>query len=310
VAYQSPLIDVMLPQAEPARRVAPVVQAAALYHHKIGSHGEAVECLLDLLALGSAVDDMSPLVCHMVSIQAIQATSKVAVVMMWDLQIGEGELPESEAHRAAKFEAVLSLIGALVDEDASRKQMVLGLHSDRASCLDFYRCVVDGQMSWSFITTFSFQGPMRPKASVAERILNWGIQPFLTQDALNMVRYGSAEAEAVQKPNLVEALAAWPDAQKLVAGDDRWTRPLSRHVLPAHERAVLKHFQHLSWRRRAAVALAARLYEVDHGRKPGSVRDLVPEYLEAIPLDPMVDDGSLIGLPAWCGEAESDVATG
>ena len=36
----------------------------------------------------------------------------------------------------------------------------------------------------------------------------------------------------------------------------------------------------------AATALALRLYEVDHGARPGSLSDLVPEYLPTLPLDP------------------------
>jgi hypothetical protein len=37
----------------------------------------------------------------------------------------------------------------------------------------------------------------------------------------------------------------------------------------------------------AGVGLAVRLYWNDHGRYPGSLAELVPEYLPAVPLDPM-----------------------
>ena len=37
----------------------------------------------------------------------------------------------------------------------------------------------------------------------------------------------------------------------------------------------------------AATGLAIRLYEIDHGRRPERLADLVPEYLPAVPDDPM-----------------------
>jgi hypothetical protein len=39
--------------------------------------------------------------------------------------------------------------------------------------------------------------------------------------------------------------------------------------------------------RQLMIALAARAYELDKGRRPASVADLVPEYLKAVPQDPV-----------------------
>jgi hypothetical protein len=38
--------------------------------------------------------------------------------------------------------------------------------------------------------------------------------------------------------------------------------------------------------RQLVIALAARAYEMDKGRRPASAADLVPEYLKAVPQDP------------------------
>ena len=40
----------------------------------------------------------------------------------------------------------------------------------------------------------------------------------------------------------------------------------------------------------AAIALTIRLYETDHGRRPETLSELVPEYLSAVPLDPLAAD--------------------
>lgn len=39
-------------------------------------------------------------------------------------------------------------------------------------------------------------------------------------------------------------------------------------------------------RRMTAVALAIRLYEIDHGSRPEQLSQLEPDYLSSIPLDP------------------------
>jgi hypothetical protein len=39
-----------------------------------------------------------------------------------------------------------------------------------------------------------------------------------------------------------------------------------------------------------AIALAIRLFEIDHGERPEGLGQLIPEYLGAIPLDPFAED--------------------
>lgn len=52
------------------------------------------------------------------------------------------------------------------------------------------------------------------------------------------------------------------------------------------DRGLTWHFCSLARRRMAAIALAIRLYEIDHGRRPQGLAALVPEYLAELPLDP------------------------
>ena len=55
------------------------------------------------------------------------------------------------------------------------------------------------------------------------------------------------------------------------------------------------HFRGLAIRRMAATALAIRLYQLEHGRRPAKLADLVPKYLPAVPLDPFAAAGRPIG---------------
>jgi hypothetical protein len=55
----------------------------------------------------------------------------------------------------------------------------------------------------------------------------------------------------------------------------------------------------LATRRLAGTALAIRLYEVDHGHRPETLAELVPEYLPAVPQDSFAEAGrALVYLPS------------
>src|SRR5439155_17560734 len=61
-------------------------------------------------------------------------------------------------------------------------------------------------------------------------------------------------------------------------------------------RAAQTDFRVSAERRFAAVALAARLYALDHaGRYPPSLNALVPDYLPLLPSDPFAADGRALG---------------
>ena len=51
-------------------------------------------------------------------------------------------------------------------------------------------------------------------------------------------------------------------------------------------------YRAVATRRMAATALAIRLYEIDHGRRPDELGELVPEYLQAVPPDPLAAGGA------------------
>ncbi len=45
----------------------------------------------------------------------------------------------------------------------------------------------------------------------------------------------------------------------------------------------------------AATALAIRLYELDHGKRPETLTQLVPNYMRELPVDPFASDRRAIG---------------
>jgi hypothetical protein len=61
--------------------------------------------------------------------------------------------------------------------------------------------------------------------------------------------------------------------------------------LTSYARAFFLHYQSLAKRRAAAVSLALRLYELDHGCRPKTLDELEGEYLDKVPGDPMEPGG-------------------
>lgn len=61
---------------------------------------------------------------------------------------------------------------------------------------------------------------------------------------------------------------------------------LRKNLREVHEKFAVKVNAFQTFRRRAIVEAAARLFELEKGRRPTGYPDLVPTYLKAIPLDP------------------------
>ncbi len=96
---------------------------------------------------------------------------------------------------------------------------------------------------------------------------------------------------------------SWPEAheilgpldkkwEKFLMGSGKLRRPMSRFLFSTQSRFVFLHFSYLAQRRMAAIALAIRLYEIDHGHRPVELAELVPDYLDEVPADPMAPDGA------------------
>ena len=62
-------------------------------------------------------------------------------------------------------------------------------------------------------------------------------------------------------------------------------------LAPSQERTFVLHHRGLANARMAALALAIRAYEVDSGRRPERLDELVGNYIPAIPDDPFAEEG-------------------
>ncbi|MFH0982329.1 MAG: hypothetical protein V2A79_12425 [Planctomycetota bacterium] len=287
-----PAITFSLPAFTQQRQLARLLAVAARHHHHLGHDAETIATVRDLLALGDAVNHWPLLISHFVaiSIDALAANSVEHVAPT--LAVGGAHDTFDPDPEPAKRAEVTALIAELLDEQRSREAFIRAMQCERMVYLDSIESVIRGNLGLTSLTVPGGSG----LAAAWARILTWPIKPLFELDGIASLRFGTAWVEAVQEPTWPALLSRRP----LDPGTDeglleRVKHPLSSILLPSLHRATLLHYRSLADRRMAAVALAIRLHEIDHGRCPRQLTDLVPEFLDHVPLDPFSAEERVIG---------------
>jgi hypothetical protein len=139
---------------------------------------------------------------------------------------------------------------------------------------------------------------LRGDATMLDDLSWWLLEAQRLRRATEGLEQARAEIAAVRAYD-------WPTAQTLLAGGRQgrgretgaepvdsvmiWTMP----VFPDAQKWIPSRFRAMAEARLAGVALACRLYELDHdGAVPGRLEDLVPAYLAAVPADPYAVGGA------------------
>jgi len=181
-----------------------------------------------------------------------------------------------------------TMIARLLDEAGLHASLVRGYVGERWSAHDTALAVLDGRIGLSRLMPGGGPG-------VGHQVTMVFFKPVLVNDVTFLHRYLTAIVEASREadnlPAYETAFAKRFDQSQL---DVMEQRPMlymfSRIMLPAFDASIRTHFQILATRRMAATAVAIRLYEVDHGQRPDTLEQLVPDYLSAVPRDPFTLD--------------------
>lgn len=258
--------------------------------HRAGDDATAVECLRVALEHSRHVGQDWSLLSYSTetTLDAVTADSIARVAP----RLRVSDAPDAADHTCPASRAdVAALIARLLDESAldhARRRAAL---AERAATLDAQRVLAPG----------AFPRPAHAAAASSLRVSapnRWLYQPAIELELMRNIERLDAFVQASEMRDA-------PSARR-IAGDDE--------VLPAHRRygpafvlstkfsipafgAILERtFVDLARRRLAAARLALRLYELDRGRPCRDLADLVPDYLAAVPLDPLFDDGRTIAL--------------
>ena len=181
----------------------------------------------------------------------------------------------------AKREEVVTAIRALVDDAECRARFGHALRVERAAMDDAVGCFADGRL------------PAADRKQINEGSSRTGI--VLSRGTREQLEHLPVILDAYA--GLIRPDEPFTAAQQRLVWRERLENPLTRdlrvrvlgtQVSPWFAGELQSEFEVLARRRLAALALAVALYRADHdGRHPESLEALVPEYIPAVPEDPM-----------------------
>lgn len=281
LAIRSPVIMMQNLPLRSQRELAKLQQWVALGDHSKGNDRKALDHVLDLLRQADAIEQ-GPFVVLVTSLSADgleELSSELVQRISPDLKIVDAPPQASTALNAADRRQVQAVIASLLDETRFHAASLRAWEGERMMTLDATEYIAQGT------------------SPLASQPLAWLIKPMILLD-------GNRMATDLTQARLAAGLADKPAAEAAFAKrDDRditelgWAVHLQSRAF-AHPLARLmgSRFQALTERRAAAIELAIRLYRVDHaGRWPAALSELVPDYLSAVPADPMAADSRPFG---------------
>lgn len=288
IEFSSPLINAMLPNLQGHRQLAKLLCVSALYYHRIGDDFAAVEALRDTLRLSAAVGGKPTLIAHLVSVAVSALATSAVESIASGLIIGEAASRADAPAEPANPAQVRTLIDELLDEEPLREGWRWAIYTERAMQLDAVGLISQGH--FDLMTTGGGGEPPIPAREFSALF-----RPVWQLDALRMLTHTTGVGEAGAASNYVTAKNSYPRLPPTGSGLRRLTRILSSLLIPSLHRAMELHFRTLAERRMAAVALAIRLYEVDHAHRPTALGAVVPGYLSSLPTDPYSPDDRPMG---------------
>lgn len=287
VAWSHRLADQIADPAERSseqRSLCRLLWFVATYHHRHANDDEAMQTLRDALAFADAIDQHPTLISSLIawSIHALEFT--VIEESGAEFAIAGAGDHDTDARTPASQAQARALIHALLDEERPRQALTSTWLGERAMALEFLQIVKRRTRA------FSRGQPFHPLVLMKD----WLWDPVSRLDELRTAR---------QFPALIQASsqATWPQAWAMLDRLQRTRSPIRALARPfgdirsstlANSERIF--FQHLAHRRMAATALAIRLFQVDHGHRPSTLSELIPDYLPAVPVDPLDPDAGPI----------------
>ncbi len=171
------------------------------------------------------------------------------------------------------------IILELSNEVAFRDSFHAALIGERVIFLDIYQALRDGK-------------PMNPIFSTAPRSYALMIRPIIVSHCRRILQYVDQVIEVsrcTQYPRVSSEL-------NKKTGPRDWVG-LSGFLAdfitsPSYNATMTVEYTRIAKRRMAALALAIRMFELDHGHRPETLEELVPSYFGVIPSDPFAEGGN------------------
>jgi len=287
IRLRSPVTNVPLTGLAMDRQISKLLLIAATYYHQEQNDREAVEPLHDLFAQARHVDSKPLLISHLVALAMDTLGVHGIEEMAPSLRVKDGPGARDGTTPATR-QQVEALTRELLDDREWSQRFVRALQADRAVDLDWAESVAQGRSRYPL--TFGATGP----PDLLDRALAWVFKPMIQLDTIRRMRDTTTGIRAAKERSWATARPHGAPDPTDAAGLKRATRLISKRMVSLNT-GIAQHFRALAFRRMAGVALAIRLYEIDHGRRPETLEELVPRYLPFVPPDPFASDGRKIG---------------
>ncbi|GIK16684.1 MAG: hypothetical protein BroJett003_16480 [Planctomycetota bacterium] len=302
VRIVNPIVNTLLPTLSWTRHLSQSAVYIAVSQHAIGDDEGMMRTLADLhTAHCRLVEDRTTFAVTLLSARACEGLRCSAIEFTAPrLQVERigtsGEAGDAVADaavtiRPAKREQVRDEVARLLDEDWIRQAWGHAMNAERAALYDFA----------ANFGKPTFMAGMGIVAPLSGQPVRWLIGPSFDLDAARgMARFTRVRDAGHVASYREAATRAGVDPLRAAALDEPGTHIeraaciLSQTLMWGAERTLDGEFRLKAQRRMAATALAIRMYEVDHGRRPASLAELVPEYLPGVPEDPFADRGTPI----------------
>ncbi len=288
---KSPALNGRMQRTGDQQRLAWILRMTARHQYRAGDHAAAFETVRDMLALGEALDKMPNLLSYMDAIGLDGLALQTLKDILPGLRIAIGAHRDDDGTMPAEREGLEQLMAILLDGEALKLRKKRAVYLIRMELLDTARVVAAGKLS--FLRSYRFTGATTPTTS--ERILAYPVSPLLEMEALRMMKCLDAYLRIcfnTNAPDMDESVnhLLKPSPTQPASMPRSVLRPLTSHLVPGFSRrsATYSYYEPLDERYQAAVALAVRLYEIDHGRRPETLADLVPNYLPEVPIAPLL----------------------
>jgi hypothetical protein len=254
----------VMPQTQDARSAASLLRHEALLASQEGNAGAAIAIVRGLLGTARSVGDepsqISALVRVACNAQAVDALERA---------LAQGEPPATE----------LEAVQALLEKEAAEGGFVQAARGERADMHRTVAAVRNGQLAIADL--------VGGKPGNLERNLGNLAGPALArQSHAHFLRLLNEYVEAMKMP-LEEQMAAVKTLEVKIKKAKVEYEILPALMFPAIIRVTQANQRGVGNLRCAYVAVALERYRHDHGEWPDTLDALVPQYLAAVPKDPM-----------------------
>lgn len=235
--------------------------------HLIGKHGDKVgQQRLDL----------------------IDALVMISIHAMTYAYTGEhlATLSDEQVRDPATRQALIALRDWLNDEAHARETFLQTLIANRWGTHQYVLGIRDGTLTPHVWLIGSGYGRLLTETPGLSFVLEPMIDKAHT-DALTL------QNESIETFKITDNLRAMSDPNEpdfeAIYEARPWLYPMFEELFFSGA-GYRTYFRQLATRRMTAAAIAVRLYQADHGERPASLEQLVPNYLTQVPMDPYVGD--------------------